>query len=685
MSGRSSRKSPIRSGCSRTVLLAAALLLPRVATAQDPAVVEVLATVLQAEDARQFNALVLEGASRHPDPLVRRVAARAVGQIGDPQGTSLLLELLQDPDSTVQREAAFALGLMRDPRALPALRDLVVNTPPDQQGDVHSEAVTTIAKLGGTEAAAVVRELLGPWVARAASAAPPPEVDAALNEAWRLGPDAPVNQLIAFVESPLRHAKIGTIYSLARLRSPEASDALLAAASDPDDDARSFAVRALTAAYADTAGLDRTALAARVRRLVGDDNPQVRINALRALGTYHDSTLVSVVRDRLADGDLNVRVQAVMTLGELGGSEAVAVLRDQVGRRPYAVRRAALIGLARSAGVRALDVVADWLSSTEWQQRAAGAEALGYIARDTVIPWLTYLTQDSDPRVAAVALTSLTAVGPDSATVWSRQLITHHDAAVRAIAAERLGAAANPADIDRLVAGYRLALHDSIPDARIAIVTALGRIAESGFAERIAVEDKFLAKVPASTDYLVKRAAQDRFPEAARRWGPPTPIATGRGLEDYRGIARRYLAGGGGSETIIIDTDRGRLTVDLFASDAPITVSAFLQLVDQRVFDGGIWHRVVPNFVIQDGDPRGDGWGGPGFTLRDEINRNRFQRGSVGMALSGPDTGGSQFFITLSPQPHLDGTFTAIGRVISGMDVVDLITQGDRIRTIRRP
>jgi cyclophilin family peptidyl-prolyl cis-trans isomerase len=255
---------------------------------------------------------------------------------------------------------------------------------------------------------------------------------------------------------------------------------------------------------------------------------------------------------------------------------------------------------------------------------------------------------------------------------------------VRAVAAERLGAAANPADIDRLVAGYRLALRDSIPDARIAIVTALGRIAELGYAERIAVEDRFLARVPPSTDYLVKRAAEERFPEAAQRWGSPTPVATGRSLEDYRGIARRYLATAS-AQTIIVDTDRGRLTVDLFAGDAPLTVSAFLQLVDQRMFDGGSWHRVVPNFVIQDGDPRGDGWGGPGFTLRDEVNRNRFQEGSVGIALSGPDSGGSQFFITLSPQPHLDGTFTVIGRVISGMDVVGLITQGDRIRTIRRP
>jgi len=93
---------------------------------------------------------------------------------------------------------------------------------------------------------------------------------------------------------------------------------------------------------------------------------------------------------------------------------------------------------------------------------------------------------------------------------------------------------------------------------------------------------------------------------------------------------------------------------------------------------------VVPNFVVQDGDPGGDGWGGPGFALRDENSRVRYSRGVVGMALSGPDTGGSQFFITHSPQPHLDGTYPVVGQVVEGMEVVDRIIQGDRIRTIRR-
>lgn len=106
--------------------------------------------------------------------------------------------------------------------------------------------------------------------------------------------------------------------------------------------------------------------------------------------------------------------------------------------------------------------------------------------------------------------------------------------------------------------------------------------------------------------------------------------------------------------------------------------------MDRRYFDGQRFHRVVPGFVVQAGDPRGDGWGGPGTTIRDEINRRRYVGYMVGMALSGPDTGGSQWFITLGPQPHLDGTYTIFGRVRDGMPALLRLTEGDQIRSIRR-
>jgi cyclophilin family peptidyl-prolyl cis-trans isomerase len=142
----------------------------------------------------------------------------------------------------------------------------------------------------------------------------------------------------------------------------------------------------------------------------------------------------------------------------------------------------------------------------------------------------------------------------------------------------------------------------------------------------------------------------------------------------------------GSNPHVTLETDRGTLDIELLPAEAPLTVAAFLELVERRFFDGTRWHRVVPNFVVQDGDPRGDGWGGPGggFVLRDEINPVRYDAGRVGMALSGPDTGGSQYFITHSVQPHLDGIYTVFGRVVSGVVVLNAIGQGDRIRSIHR-
>ena len=121
------------------------------------------------------------------------------------------------------------------------------------------------------------------------------------------------------------------------------------------------------------------------------------------------------------------------------------------------------------------------------------------------------------------------------------------------------------------------------------------------------------------------------------------------------------------------------MVIDLYGYYAPITVANIVYLSKQGYFEQMPIHRVVPNFVMQAGDRRGDGSGGPGHTIPCEINPLRFQRGTVGMALAGKDTGGSQFFICHAPQPHLDGGYTIFGAVASGMDVVDLLEEGDRI------
>ena len=131
--------------------------------------------------------------------------------------------------------------------------------------------------------------------------------------------------------------------------------------------------------------------------------------------------------------------------------------------------------------------------------------------------------------------------------------------------------------------------------------------------------------------------------------------------------------------TAIIETEKGDIEIELFADQAPLAVNSFLYLAGKGWFDGVIFHRVIPGFVAQTGDPTGTGMGSPGYEFDNEISPDlRFEKsGVVGMANSGPDTNGSQFFITYGETPHLDGSYTIFGQVISGMDVVESLTQRD--------
>ena len=131
----------------------------------------------------------------------------------------------------------------------------------------------------------------------------------------------------------------------------------------------------------------------------------------------------------------------------------------------------------------------------------------------------------------------------------------------------------------------------------------------------------------------------------------------------------------------IMKTAKGEIQIDLFNEDAPNTVKNFTDLIEKGFYDGLNFHRVIPNFVIQGGCPQGTGTGGPGYHIDYEINANRHQAGSLSMAHAGKDTGGSQFFICHSPQPHLDGVHTVFGHT-ANMDVVNSIEQGDEIISV---
>jgi cyclophilin family peptidyl-prolyl cis-trans isomerase/HEAT repeat protein len=596
----------------------------------------------------------------------------------------------------VRAAAAFALGLLRDSAGVGGLVDALTGS---RQLDsaTAAETATALARVGGARAGAVLAQLLsGELKLQGGRAASSAAIAASLIEAWRFGKDAPIAALRRYAADPSARFRWSAVFSLSRLRPPEATPELVGALGDGLPVSRAVAARALTRGYAERAVLATAQIAARLTRATADPDPGVRINALAALGTYKDSSLAPAALARLGDSVINVRVQAGSTLGMLGGASASARLGTLAsdGAESWAVRRSVLLALAGcdSAGFeRAAEA---WRASPDWRDRAAAAEGWVAAGRRQPAPWLA----DGEGRVIAAGLQAWVDAanapdagsGPDTALVAAaRPLLAHVDAAVRSLAADALARVRDPRDVPALSRMYAATGRDSFPNAALSALKALAAVAGAGDSGRQVVDQEFLERTPRPADDQLRRWVAAEWPAAAARWGPAFPIATGRTAAEYRAVVRRRMLGTAAERyprVLFVTAGSEPVEVELLGPEAPLTVEHFLDLVDRRFFDGNRWHRVVPNFVVQDGDPRGDGWGGPPGTIRDEINRVRYGAPVLGMALDGPDSGNSQWFVNLSPQPHLDGTYTVFGRVIRGADARALgrIAQGDSIIAVRR-
>ena len=177
-----------------------------------------------------------------------------------------------------------------------------------------------------------------------------------------------------------------------------------------------------------------------------------------------------------------------------------------------------------------------------------------------------------------------------------------------------------------------------------------------------------IAVVPFLILFLLTRAALAGTPDSAAAGKPSSTRQSKekKSVEQTRPVA-------------VIETSMGTIEVDLYAKEAPKTVANFTGLAGKGYYNGVIFHRVISNFMIQGGDPTGTGCSGPGYEFEDELKGNPLIHASkvISMANAGPNTNGSQFFITHSPQPHLNGRHTVFGKVVKGQEVVDLIRQGD--------
>ncbi len=622
---------------------------------------EARAMLLMREDERRFDEGVFRAAAGSSDPAVRRAAAHALGEIADRRGLDLVEGLTRDADASVRASSALALELYRDPAETPALLPLLKD-PSTEVACAAARAMGILERADGQDAlVAALATATSPVRACILYALAPFNTEPAAAAAREYLPET----------DPEVHR--AAVYAISRTPVDSPKSALVSSLTGADPDAVAYSARGL--------GLlgDPSALPA-VAGLLDSRDPGVLVSAMTAIEQIEEKKGTPLPPDRIArivalasDADPNVALAALFSLRQfLADRDAARVVNTQAASGSGRRRQVALYSAMAAYRERGKAFLESAMRAPDASLRAAAAECLAYLSDAFAAPYRERFLADPDPSVRQAAVTSFPADSLHRTALAA--LLSDKDPGVRSEILDRLGSIGDPAVIPDLARGLAGAQNDSIPDAAISAVTAATRFRDE---DARAILMSALSFPRPVVRHLARRALVDLF-RADPATLPAAPYPTGRTLEDYR----RILQEAAHPWTATLQTARGSFTIRLDGLHAPLTVANFRDLAGKKFFDGIPIHRVVPNFVVQTGDPTGTGHGGPGYEIRDEISELGFGRGTVGMALDGADTGGSQFFVTLSPQPHLDGRYTVFATVASGQDVVERIEQGDRLVSV---
>ncbi len=587
-------------------------------------------------------------------------AARALGRIQSPLHLDALGAALADEDRDVRLAALFAIGQLGlvpnqavEARAGEIVRPLLGD--PDE--GVVVSALNALGKLATADAPAQIVPLLTHADAGVRAEAAYALFRCRFAPLWRRDvseppelPDVAAQALIGATRDPDPGVRFAATYAFSRYGDPRARNALVDATMDDEARVRLFAVRGL-------GHIADASVAADLIARLADESAGVRVEAVGALRRISAFDAV----DRVAeDSSFHVRAALAQMLGGASSRASIEMLERLSEDASVSVRVAAIDALALRSGVALADRIEAWAASDDWRIRAAAARAAGRAGGAA----LTAAFADPDPRVQAAVLTGLseTSAGDDIVTA----AIARNDLAIRGGAVALVVERTHLDRLGLLTTAYDASAGDEWIEVRESIADALADIdAAESTLRRILAEDpapSVRGKAATALNETVP-VGQPGPAYAASRW---IDVETPDGVQ------------------VELETLHGTMRIQLLPEEAPIHVAAFLARVDTGFYDGLIWHRVVSNFVIQGGDPRGDGWGSDGENMRDEINEVRYARGVLGMPKAGKDTGGCQLFITHVPTPHLDGNYTVFGRVIAGLEVIDAIEVGDAILSIRR-
>lgn len=633
------------------------------------------------------------------DPAVRARAAFALGSVQEPEARDALVGLLEDPEAGVRGDAAFALGQLGDSTAGGSILEALEA---EVDADVRVALWHALGKAGDSTALAAV-EVRDLDVEEAATAA------LALARFGMRGihDERKIRWLAESITSESEPLRTNAAYYFGRTPDPAvwlSQIHRVRAALDSYERADPAAMYLLR-------GLGNLGRLVDAKRMVvwleEAEDWRIRAEAARAIGVklgMAPPVWVPLLR-ALDDPSRHVAVAAAEVVANnlqpLPGS--VEHLKGWVDAHPDDWRVAGPLVVALAMHGES-DFVETWLdrwSTDEVGPWAAGLEALSYLGGEGVVRRLVEATRSQSPRVAGAAAEALARRWEDD-RFFPRTHRVYYEAFRDALETEDLRAVVAVApvladtifrpfgSVEVLMGVYRRMAMPEDVEAMGAILSALG---EAGDPEAIAL----LRDASDHSHAVIRQGARDAL--AALRdeeekggmvtddrdgeSGAPAD-SQGRAMGEAPGPESRpdwvLLRDVGAHPRLVLETARGRIAVELDAEEAPVTVQTMARLAREGRLDGVPFHRVVPNFVIQGGDfERGDGFGGPGFSIPSEFTRVAFRTGTIGMASAGKDTEGSQYFITHSMQPHLDGRYTAFGRVVEGMDVVNRILRGDEV------
>lgn len=635
---------------------------------------QVLSRILSMEEQRQSDQQLLN-ALNHPSIRVRRAAILALGRIGDPTTIGELAALMNRRRFGEKREVAFALGLFPDEVATTVLvQHLAMQKDTrvlneiflalGRQGtEKHMQAVTKPIREGGPasllEASChalgmlwsknseewAVPEGLMPQLARAVSSRQPHGAACAFAVSRYKGSDLiPSGAFIkAALENGSNIVKAYVAKALARTKDTESIDAAIYWASPKSETGLRIESLKTVAAHP-YAEKEKELLA----NTLGEKNPPVLVQTLIAVASHGPQLAeLSPKIDLLLTKHPStwVRSHALRALGETDLTLARKRMEEVMRSGPPALLPAAVSVLAIAPAPDDTARIANFL---QHENPRIVVEMMDSLANRYEGEWppewraaLKKSIERADPAICSAGAQVVSRFG------W------------KDFAPSLTGALGKLTQADHV-------------EPKIAVISALGSTGSSSqvAALQAALGDSQKAVVQAAAEALKTITGQDfsqRIPTNSRF--PTSSFEMGEINQAVR-------------SEVVLKTTRGEIVMQM-QNEAPLTALNFVRLVKRKFYDGLSFHRVIPHFVAQGGDPRGDGYGGSGYLIRDEFDSEPQVRATVGIATSGRDTGGSQFYINLAPNRHLDGRYTVFAKVVHGIDVADRLEEGDRILSAR--